>query len=143
MLLVDANVLLYAINRDAPLHRACRAWLATALGGRLRVAIAWTVLLAFLRVATRAGLFARPLSPAEAFGLIDAWLSAPASAVVTPAERHPALLRDLVLGLGTGGNLASDAHLIALALEHGGSVVSCDHDFRRFPSLPVIDPTEP
>lgn len=110
MLLVDANVLLYAINRDAPQHRACREWLATSLGGRTRVAFAWTVLLGFLRVSTRAGLFARPLSPAEAFDLIDAWLSAPASAVVTPAERHPALLRDLVLGLGIGGNLASDPH---------------------------------
>lgn len=141
MLVVDANVLLYAVNRDAPQHRACREWLATALGGRTPVAFAWTVLLGFLRVSTRAGIFARPLTPAEAFDLIDAWLAAPASAIVAPAERHAILLRGLLEALGTGGNLTSDAHLAALALEHGGTVVSCDQDFRRFSGVRLVDPT--
>lgn len=143
MFIVDANVLLYAVNREAPQHGACRAWLAAALGARTPVGLAWTALLAFLRVATRAGVFARPLTTEQAFDLVDLWLAAPAATVVAPAERHAAVLRDLLVRVGTGGNLSSDAHLAALALEHGATVVSCDHDFRRFPGVRLFDPTRP
>lgn len=142
MFVVDANVLLYAVNRDAPPHAACRAWLASALGARTPVGLAWAALLAFLRVSTRAGVFARPLTTAEAFDLVELWLAAPAATVIAPAERHAALLRDLLARVGTGGNLTSDAHLAALALEHGATIVSCDHDFRRFPGVRLLDPTK-
>lgn len=142
MFVVDANVLLYAVNRDAPPHSACRAWLASALGARTRVGLAWTALLAFLRVSTRAGVFARPLTTAEAFDLVELWLAAPATTVIAPGERHAVVLRDLLTHVGTGGNLTSDAHLAALALEHGATIVSCDHDFRRFPGVRLLDPTK-
>ncbi|MEW6432371.1 MAG: TA system VapC family ribonuclease toxin [Myxococcota bacterium] len=124
-------------------HTACRTWLSAALGARTPVGLAWTALLAFLRVATRAGVFTRPLTTAEAFDLLDLWLAAPAATVVAPAERHASLLRDLLVRVGTGGNLTSDAHLAALALEHGATVVSCDHDFLRFPGVRLLDPTAP
>ena len=135
MKLVDANLLLYAVNEDAPLHAQARRWLEEALSGTEAVAFTWGVLLAFLRLSTRAAIFPRPLRIEEAFAVIESWLSQPCATVVHPTERHARLLRDLLLPLGTGGNLTADAHLAALALEHGAELCSCDGDFARFPGL--------
>lgn len=135
MKLVDANLLLYAVNEDAPLHAKARRWLEALLCGSETVGFAWTVLLAFLRLSTRAAVFPRPLAPEESLDLMDSWLSQPCSTVVHPGERHLRILRDLIAPLGTGGNLATDAHLAALAIEHGAELCSCDSDFSRFPGL--------
>lgn len=135
MIIPDANLLIYATNADAPQHEESRTWLARALGSTEPVGFAWTVLLAFLRIATKPQLFARPLSVTEALSVIDFWLAQPASVVVAPTERHAAVLRSLLLPLGTGGNLTSDAHLAALAIEHGAVVISYDNDFQRFAGL--------
>jgi toxin-antitoxin system PIN domain toxin len=132
MRLIDANLLVYAVNEDAPLHAKALAWLQGALSGTETLGFSWVVLLAFLRLSTKPGIFDRPLSPSEAFDLIDAWLAQPVALVVHPGDRHPRILRDLIGSLGTGGNLVSDAHLAALAIEHGAEIASCDADFSRF-----------
>ena len=134
------NILIYAANADAPRHVLARRWLEHALGGTEAVAFAWVVLLAFLRLTTKAGVFVRPLSIEEAFGSIDSWLAQPTAIIVQPTDRHAAILRGLVSHLGIGGNITTDAHLAALAIEHGADLCSCDSDFGRFPGLRWRDP---
>jgi toxin-antitoxin system PIN domain toxin len=133
--LVDANVLLYAVNRDAPHHAAARGWLDEALGGVRTVGFAWVAVLAFLRLSTRSGLFPKPLSVDDAVSVVEAWLSQPAAVVVHPTARHLSVLHGLIRPLGAAGNLVTDAHLAALAVEHGAELVSYDADFSRFPGL--------
>jgi hypothetical protein len=135
MKIVDANVLLYAVNGDAPQHGAARAWLETVLSGTETVGFAWIVLLAFLRLSARAAVFSRPLLVAESVGVVEAWLEQPCATIVHPGDRHLRILKDLIEPLGTGGNLTSDAHLAALAIEQGAELCSCDADFSRFPGL--------
>ena len=140
MKLLDANILLYAVNADAPQHASARRWLEGVLGGTEAVAFAWVVLLAFLRLTTKAAVFDRPLSVDEAFDFMDEWLAQPSAVIVQPTARHAAILRGLVSQRGTGGNLTTDAHLAALAIEHGADLCSCDSDFARFPGLRWHDP---
>lgn len=132
MILVDANLLIYAINRDAPQHRRARRWWEEALSGTERVGLAWIVVLAFLRVTTRPGIMARPLGVESATGYIEEWLQQPVVEAVVPGAAHWRILHNLLLSAGTLGNLTSDAHLAALALEHGAGICSADYDFRRF-----------
>jgi uncharacterized protein len=140
MILLDANLLLYAVNKDAPLHSKAKAWIEGAISGPDTAALAWSVLLAFLRLTTRHGLFRNPLSPEHALDLVAAWLDQPTVTVVHPGPRHLTILRQLLGSLGTGGNLTSDAHLAALAIEHGAELCSCDGDFARFPGLHWTNP---
>jgi uncharacterized protein len=135
VVVVDANVLLYAVNEDASLHLAARTWLESALRGNEPVAFSWVALLAFLRLATRAAVFPTPLSVDEAFTVVEWWLAQPPAVTLEPTRRHVGLLRGLVSDAGTAGNLVTDAHLAALALEHGARVVSFDRDFARFANL--------
>jgi hypothetical protein len=130
--LVDANVLLYAVNSDARHHAASRRWLDSALSGQSTVGFAWVVLLAFLRLSTKAGLFPNPLSPGEAMDRVEGWLEAGPAVVVEPTADHRRIVRGLLDQLGTGGNLVNDANLAALAIEHRGVVVSYDNEFSRF-----------
>jgi toxin-antitoxin system PIN domain toxin len=124
--------LIYAVNEDAPSHQKAKAWLETVLSGPETVGLPWIVLLAFLRLTTKAGLFQKPLDLEVAFDLIDAWLQQPSVTVPEPTAQHLTILRDLVLPLGTGGNLTSDAHHAALAIEHGAELYSADNDFGRY-----------
>lgn len=135
MKIVDANVLLNAVNSAAPDHEAARSWLDRSLSGGSQVGLAWLPLVAFVRLSTRPGLFTRPLTPAEALDVVDLWTSAAAATLVHPGPRHARILRDLLGSTGTAGNLTNDAHLAALALEHRGTVVSFDADFDRFPGV--------
>jgi toxin-antitoxin system PIN domain toxin len=140
MILLDANLLIYAINQDAPSHRKAKSWLESAISGPDTVGFSWNVLLAFLRLTTRPALFRNPLSVEIAFDLITSWLDQPSTTVVHAGPRHLRILRDLILPMGTGGNLTSDAHLAALAIEHGAELCSSDHDFARFPGLKWRNP---
>jgi uncharacterized protein len=140
VILIDANILIYAVNKDAPRHFHAKSWLETALAGTETIGIPWTVLLAFLRLTTRPGLFRNPLGIGAAFDLIDSWLEQTAVSVIHPGPRHGTILRELLEPLGTGGNLTSDAHLAALALEHRAELCSSDHDFQRFPGLKWRNP---
>jgi len=138
--IVDVNVLLYAVNEDAPQHAKSRAWLEAALSGPEPLGFDWTVLLAFLRLSTRTAVFPRPLTPGQATDVLRSWLDQPCAEVVDPAERHLDVLERLLVPLGTAGNLTSDAHLAALALEFGAELCSCDADFARFPGLRWTNP---
>jgi hypothetical protein len=130
--LVDANVLLYATNDDARFHDPARRWLDGALSGAETVGFAWIVLLAFVRLSTKAGLFPTPLSVDGAMDRVDAWIGAGPSVILEPTPRHARIVRDLLRDVGHGGNLVNDAHLAALAIEHRCGIVSFDNDFARF-----------
>lgn len=140
MILVDANLLIYAVNRDAPLHDRARVWMEQAISGRETIALPWIVLLAFLRLTTRPGLFRRPLPVATALDLVGAWLERESVIALHPGPKHYQILRDLLLKGGTGGNLTSDAHLAALAIENGAKLCSLDDDFSRFDRLDWFNP---
>jgi hypothetical protein len=138
--LLDANLLLYAIDSEAPRHDAARAWIETTLSGSETIALSWNVLLAVLRLSTSARVFQRPLSLARAFDVVSGWLAQPCVVLVHPGDRHVAVMRELLGPLGTAGNLVGDAHLAALAIEHGAELCSCDADFGRFSGLRWSDP---
>lgn len=139
MKLVDANVLIYAINSDAPHHVLSRRWLENALSGSEPIGLSWSVLLAFLRITTRRGILERPLTVDAATSYVDSWLQQSPVELVLPGPNHWVVLRRLLAVAGTAGNLTSDAHLAAIAIEGGWSLVSTDHDFRRFSGLDFVD----
>jgi toxin-antitoxin system PIN domain toxin len=132
MKIVDANVLLYAVNSASDHHGASRRWLDEALSGADAIGLAWVPLLAFVRLVTKIGLFPAPMRPAEAMRQITDWCTAPGAALIGPTARHADILTELLTKVGTGGNLVNDAHLAALAIEHRGGIVSYDSDFGRF-----------
>jgi uncharacterized protein len=140
MRLLDLNILVYAIDESSSRHETAREWLDETLSGTDTVAFAWHVLIGFVRLSTRAAVFARPLSADEAFDMVDGWLQQPCVTIVHPTDRHPNVLRGLLSRLGSAGNLTSDAHLAALAIEHGAELCSTDVDFSRFPGVRWIDP---
>jgi toxin-antitoxin system PIN domain toxin len=104
------------------------------------VGLAWVVLLAFVRLSTKPAVFERPLGLGDALDIVDGWLAQPCVTVVQPGRRHSALVRELLEPLGTAGNLVTDAHLAALAIENGAELYSCDADFSRFVGLHWVDP---
>lgn len=132
MTIVDANVLLYAVNEDAVHHQSARRWLQDALGSGRPVALVWIALLAFLRLSTKSNVFPRPLTTDDAAGIVRTWIAHPSTIVLAPTARHADVLASLLAEVGTGGNLVSDAHLAALAVEHDAEIVSYDGDFARF-----------
>jgi hypothetical protein len=140
MILLDANLLIYAVNADAAMNPKAKSWLESALSGRETVGFPWNVLLAFLRLTTRPGLFRRPLPVDTAFALMASWLEQPSATIVHPGPRHLQVLRELLRPLGAGGNLTSDAHLAALAIEHRAELCSSDSDFARFHGLKWRNP---
>lgn len=135
MNLVDGNVLLYAVNTAADHHEDARSWLDGELAGRSTVGFTWLALLAFLRLSTKPGLFLAPLPVAGALDRVADWLAQPTSVLLEPTAQHLPVLRGLLGSSGTDGNLTSDAHLAALAIEHRGTIVSYDRDFGRFPGV--------
>lgn len=135
MYLVDANVLIYAINESAEMHERARSWLDGALNGEEQVGFAWIALLAFVRLATNPAVFPRPLGVTDATEMVREWLVQPRSIVLDPTARHVDLLSGLLAETGAGGNLVNDAHLAALAVEHDAVLVSFDTDFARFRGL--------
>lgn len=140
MILVDANVLIYAIDADSPHHASARAWLEKTLSGTTPLGLAWIVILAFLRLTTRSGILRNPLPPERAMAYVDEWLAQPYVRAVGPGEGHWTILRKLLRDSGTAGNLTSDAQLAAVALELGASVCSTDGDFERFAGVERVNP---
>jgi uncharacterized protein len=138
--LPDANLFLYAYDSRSPRHGAARDWLEQTLSGAETVALSWTVLLAFIRLSTRSVVVEQPLSVDAAIEIVESWLDQPCVTVINPTERHAAILRELLSPLGAAGNLTTDAHLAALAIEHGALLCSCDTDFARFRGLRWEDP---
>jgi toxin-antitoxin system PIN domain toxin len=138
--IVDTNLLLYAANRDAPQQDRCRTWLESALRGDERVAFDWIVVTGFLRISTTSRVFPQPLSVAAAVKQVREWLDAHAAGSVSPNSQHWSILEELLLATGAAGNLATDAHLAALAISHNATLVSCDNDFARFRRLKWENP---
>jgi len=138
--LLDVNLLIYAHNSATPEHSRARRWFEDIMSRTETVAFPWHTLLGFVRLTTRATIMQPPLPPGAALDYVEMWLAQPCAAVVHPTNRHPAVLRDLLDAVGTAGNRTSDAHLAALAIEHGATLCSRDEDFGRFPGLRWLDP---
>lgn len=140
MVVVDVNVLLYAIDQRAAHHATSHRWLTEVLNAPGSIALTWPVLLAFVRIATNPRVWPRPLSAPEALDYVEQWIAAPGTTMLEPTTRHAAVLRGLLLESGTAGNLTSDAHLAAIAVEHGLGVCSYDNDFERFNGVKRVRP---
>lgn len=135
MKLIDLNILLYAVNEDAPHHDPIRTWWEQALNGDEPLGLPWVVLLGFLRISTNHDIFPRPLDPTAAVEKVHGWLSLDHTNLLREKDDHWEILRSLLHETGTAANLVTDAHLAALAISHGAVLVSCDNDFARYKRL--------
>ena len=140
MILVDANILLYAEDAQSARHRVAREWWDAQLSGARPVCLCWTVLNAFVRIGTNPRVYEHPLSLEQATARVQSWLDQPCVRLVVPTERHWAVMRKLLMASQATGNLVTDAHLAALAIEHGCELVSTDADFSRFKGLKWRNP---
>ena len=140
MILIDANLLLYAYDPDSPDHDASRRWLEKVLSEAGLVRFPWITLWAFLRISTNPRVYVHPLSVAEAYDAIASWLAQPNAGIVEPGERHLEILSGLLREGQASGPLVMDAVLAALAIEHGARLCSTDRDFARFPGLDWENP---
>jgi toxin-antitoxin system PIN domain toxin len=140
VILVDVNLLVYAWDRRSLRHDAALAWLDGKLSESARVGLPWECLLGFMRVVTNPRIYERPASVVVAWGQVQEWLGARNAWVPTPGERHREILGRLLMRLGGGAKLLPDAHLAALAIEHGLSLCSTDGDFARFEGLRWVNP---
>lgn len=135
MILVDANLLVYARVDALPQHDAARAWLDERLNGSAPVGLPWPSLLAFVRLVANPRIFERPESVARAWRQVEEWLGCPPAWIPHPTERHREIIGPLLTKHAERANLVPDAHLAALAIEHGLTLCSTDGDFARFPGL--------
>lgn len=135
MILPDLNLLMYAYNQGMPQHEAARTWWESCLNGREPIGLCWTVALGFIRLTTHHRVLDRPWTADAAIAVVAGWLAHPRIRVLHPGPAHLELLRDLLAQAQAAGPLTTDAHLAALALEHGGRIYSNDADFERFPGL--------
>lgn len=142
-MLVDANLLLYAVDSTSPFHPRARHWLEDSLNGNRRVGLPWATLLAFVRISTHPRASAHPLLPREAWEHVSSWLSRSVCWIPQETPQHADVLGDLVSRYDLRGNLVPDAHLAALALTHGVTVCSADSDFARFPEVTWVNPLTP
>ena len=140
VILVDANILIYAHVESTPQHTLAREWLDNQLNGPSQVGLPWLSLLAFLRIVTNPRIFTPTEPMAGAWAQVEAWLACAVAWVPGPTARHPEVLGRLLALPGMGSDLVSDAHLAALAIEHGLVLCSADHDFARFPELRWLNP---
>ena len=142
MILVDANILLYAEDRLNPHHAAAREWWDAQLSGSSPVCVCWTVLCAFIRIGTNPRVFEQPLTLKQATSRVQSWLNQPCIRLIYPTERHWIVLQQLLIEGQALANLVTDAHLAALAVQHGCELMSTDHDFARFPKVKWSNPLE-
>lgn len=140
MILVDANLLLYAANRDAPENDPARSWLDERLNGTARVGFPWPSMLAFVRIASNPAIVRRPVTPAEAWRQVREWLTCEVAWIPLPGTRHADVLGELLDRRVVTSRLVPDAHLAALAIEHGLTLCSTDGDFAKFPGLKWHNP---
>ncbi|HEV2953192.1 MAG TPA: TA system VapC family ribonuclease toxin [Candidatus Dormibacteraeota bacterium] len=139
-MLVDANILIFAVDSSNPFHLAAKSWLGAALNAETRVGLPWSALLAFLRIVTNPRASNRPLAPGQAWTYIQDWLASDLVWVPQPTPRHADVLGSLVQRYQLRGNLIPDAELAAIAIEHGLAIYSADTDFARFSEITWINP---
>lgn len=140
MILIDANILLYAEDSLSHRHQRARAWWDQQLSGSGPICLSWVVLSAFIRIGTNPRVFEHPLSLDQALIRVQSWLDQPCTRIVQPTERHWVVFRQMLTGGQASANLVTDAHLAALAVEHGCELFSSDSDFARFPGLKWKNP---
>jgi toxin-antitoxin system PIN domain toxin len=140
MKLIDLNLLVYAANTDSPQHAKAKAWVEATLSGEETIALPWIVILGFLRVTTNPRIFTHPLATADAIAIVDSWLARANVVAQPPGAEHWRELRAQIEKTGTAGNLTTDAHLAAIAIEHGAELCSTDADFGRFSNLRWSNP---
>jgi hypothetical protein len=140
VILPDINLLIYGIDRDSSEHDTAREWFQAALSSGEKILLAWITIVGFLRITTRTGAFAQPLAAGSALNFVQGWLDHPAVSIAHPGPEHLRILRRLLNKAGTAGDLTSDAHLAALAIEHDAVLASADSDFARFPGLRWMNP---
>jgi toxin-antitoxin system PIN domain toxin len=140
LILVDSNLLLYAHDAGSPFHVAARQWWDAQLSGDSPVGLCWQVVSAFLRIGTNQRIIEHPMTLAEAVERVESWFAQPCVRVLNPTENHWRFFRDLLLAGTATANLVADAHLAALAMEHGCELNSTDRDFTRFPKLTWRNP---
>lgn len=143
MILLDANILLYAYNADAPQHQAVAQWLTALVDSGETLGLPISTIWAFLRISTNSRIWPNPLAADKAFEILNEWLSHPGVVVINPGPRHVELLERVVAEYSAAGALLSDAVLAAMALENGATLASTDQDFRRFASIRWINPLQP
>ena len=143
MILVDANLLLYAHNKRVAAHKSAKQWWEDELSGTEPVCLCWPVLTAFIRISTNRRIFQPPLTIDQACDLVHGWLQQPCTRIIGPTTAHWDVLRDLLSSGQAVGNLVSDAHVAALAIEHGCDLRSTDSDFSRFSGLRWRNPLLP
>ena len=141
MIIVDANILLYAYDRSSPRHARARTWLEATMDGSDELRFGLVTLLAFLRISTNPAVFHRPLRSSQAIAIVTSLLSGRSVGIATPSDRHWRILDELANKGQARGPMLTDAHIAALAMEHGASLATTDRDFARFPGLRLIDPT--
>lgn len=142
MILVDANLLLYAYDELSPQHGPARKWFEARLSSGQPLRFALVTLLAFVRIASDRRVYSRPLSPADGCSIVENWLAQPNARLLQPGPRTWALLGNLCREGQANGPMVMDAHLAALALEHGASIATTDRDFLRFPKLRIFNPLQ-
>ncbi len=140
MIVPDINLLVYAYNSDAPDHDRARRWWEAALSATRPVGLAWVAMLGYVRLSTSRSVLIDPFTPPEAIGHVRSWLARPQVTVLSPGARHLDLFEDLMQAAGASGQLTTDVHLAALAIEHQAELCSNDSDFSRFPGLHWTDP---
>ena len=142
VLIPDVNILVYAHNSRAREHAQAREWWEKTLAGRRPVGIPWVTILGFIRIMTNRKIVENPMHVKFAILRVRAWLNQPHVQVLTPGDQHAEILFDLLMHLGTAGDLTTDAHLAALAIEYHAELVSADADFARFPGLRWYNPLQ-
>ena len=135
MIVPDLNLLIHAYHRGSAKHREARSWWERLLNGSTPVGLAWVTMLGFLRITTHRGILDRPMPVHDACQIARSWLARPTATILHPGDRHATVLFGLLETLGTAGNLTSDAHLAALAIEYQAELHTTDADFARFPGL--------
>jgi len=143
MMLVDANILLYAEDAASPRHDQARVWWDEQLSGPGPVCLCWSVIDAFIRIGTNPRVFAVPRTLPQALRRVESWMAQPCVRIVTPTERHWEVFHRMLVEGQAAANLVSDAHLAALAIQHGCVLMSTDADFARFPGLKWKNPLKP
>lgn len=143
MKIIDTNVLLYVVNPRAVQHAAVAQWWSAATNGDEPIGLAWVTLLGFVRMATNPRAFSRPLTVGQALDQVSEWIGLSTARIVHESPDHWKLLAQLLATVGTAGNLTTDAHLAALAISHGATLVSCDSDFLRFRQVRFENPLQP
>ncbi len=135
MIIPDLNLLIHAYNKESPRHDASRRWWESLMNGQSTVGLTWAVILGFVRISTHSSILSNPLTVRAACDHARSWLVQPQVTIITPGDRHAEIVFGLLEGLGTAGNLTTDAHLAGLAIEYQAELHTTDADFSRFPGL--------